>query len=989
MAVGVFSSGFRHNLTFSPFPLHNHKMKTLRFSVILAFSLVSALFAKDYPIARLTPYPKEYSDCYQGTLFRNDRQGKTPVLYGYFNFEPSTSAVLVRINYRNSKETGLAFGMTFRKKDGNNESAGRGPKLPLPSHKDFATETFTYEVPLQAASGQFTITINGVPSEFEIKSLSYELIFDTLPLPEMTPPATAPSSWQGAARLQNFTIHTGGMPSQQTHVLLAYDQTALHVGYVCDEASLNLLKAEIKERDGSLWRDDDVELFLFDSDQNLGWQFILNPANTQFDAVLRQAQAGDPFKADKTWNAEWQSQTFIQERSWEAAFTIPWKSLGFDACPERLTMNFSRNSSTSGETSQWNAFTGNLNDVPKFARATFGKQAEIVRYRKQETDCFIPKRAKTAGKELLLDEPGNYIAFMGRHFYYPALYPPSMRESFTREKQKELFERHASFGSWGPPLPWVAWERNVPGGIKEVIRLNQTYGMRFPYAIYSSAYYRKTVEQYHTPLFYGNLCDPSSPEYLETILKVIDGVREFCSVPEQRAVIAFLEVIDEPTNHIPLIYNRKNNPAIAAALDEFDAKVKSETGFGKYGFQDYGATPDEETPFRRIAFWRYWNNHFANFLKVTDDAIHSIDPTLEVQGFNHNTCSGISEVNLAQLSQFTPEIGCDPYPTSTRSFFGMSRAIYHTGFSVKQVHDLASRSRTFVTLQAFIYHGGRPKPEDMREWASQAIKNGAQRFTWYTSGPSNVTMPDGHAEMERLCREFLAMKKLPLPDETKSAILYSDYDRWALEDKAGHAAYTLYAILGEHLKANFRFVSPTGLENGLHSLDGISILYIPRMRYTAPETTRRILDFVSNGGKLVVFDPTVWNWNIDGTPVPERALLTGSLAQRSAPANPLQYGKAILPVATTMNLGRETGTISAFDFASPEPSVVAVYPDGKPAAVERTIGKGKVLFFAVQPFGSSDAAINPEGWTSLFRNLCEQAGEKTDLPIWDFVMPGI
>ena len=49
-------------------------------------------------------------------------------------------------------------------------------------------------------------------------------------------------------------------------------------------------------------------------------------------------------------------------------------------------------------------------------------------------------------------------------------------------------------------------------------------------------------------------------------------------------------------------------------------------------------------------------------------------------------------------------------------------------------------------------------------------------------------MPDGFEEMLKLCDEIRSMKKLPLPKETRSAILYSDADRMALDDKASHAA---------------------------------------------------------------------------------------------------------------------------------------------------------------------------------------------------------
>ena len=577
---------------------------------------------------------------------------------------------------------------------------------------------------------------------------------------------------------------------------------------------------------------------------------------------------------------------------------------------------------------------------------------------------------------------------IGRFHSFPCYYPPAMRAKFTQEQQREILERNAKLGSMGPELPWAAKIRNILGGVNELMRLHQEFGMVHEYVINSSANGRMAIKQYKCPLYcpYGPDC--VTPEYLKATLDVIETMRKFCKVPGQRELVAGVQGIDEPTNLIYLIYNRKANPGITDALNAVDVRVKQETGFGKYGMHDFGSAPDADTPFRRIAFWRYWNLRFAEYLKATEKAIRAVDPTLRIQGFNRNTCSGICELDLALHTPLTGEVGCDPYPTSVRSLSGMGRAIYHTGFSVKLLHDLACRSRTRVTLQGFIYHGGRPKPADLREWTSQALKNGAVYFRWYDEGPAKITMPDGYAEMERLTREITSMNKLPLSKETRSAVLYSDYDRWGLNDQCGHAVYTVYALLGEHVNANFRFVSPTGLANGVHSLDGIRVLYIPRMRYTDPATTARLLKFVRDGGQIVIFDPTVWSWNIDGSAVPERKLVTGMVRKRQENSTPLNYGKAKLPVSAAANLGRETGKVSAFDFVDNESVVIARYPDGKPAAVERKLGSGKITYFAVQPFGCSDAALEPAGWTKFFRDICKSAGEKTDLPIWNFVLSG-
>ena len=65
------------------------------------------------------------------------------------------------------------------------------------------------------------------------------------------------------------------------------------------------------------------------------------------------------------------------------------------------------------------------------------------------------------------------------------------------------------------------------------------------------------------------------------------------------------------------------------------------------------------------------------------------------------------------------------------------------------------------------------------------------------------------------------------------------------------------------------------------------------------------------------------------------------------------------------------------------------YPDKTPAAVERKVGKGKVIYFAVQPFGSSELALTPQAWSAFFAAQAEAVGEKTNLKVWDFLLPEV
>ncbi|MBO4631802.1 MAG: hypothetical protein J5858_07755, partial [Lentisphaeria bacterium] len=514
------------------------------------------------------------------------------------------------------------------------------------------------------------------------------------------------------------------------------------------------------------------------------------------------------------------------------------------------------------------------------------------------------------------------------------------------------------------------------------------YGLTFPYAILGSRIHTWAIKRHHANLIHEKHVDPADPTYIQAALEVIDEVVRKCRNPEYRKLVSLGHGIDEPTNGLQRIYSRTLHPEFKKEYDRIDQQIKTQYGFGKFGLYDSYEQPDSYSQFRRIAFWQWWNHRFREYLKQTSAKFRKELPGIPYMAFNRNNCGTICNVDVALLSPDAEVIGTDPYPTSSKVFGGIGRAIYHTGFSVRLLHDLANRSRTCATLQMFIYHGGAPTPEHVREWTSQALKNGASFFHWYDGGPANLTIPESYAEMLRLGKLISGMNRLPIPSETRSAILYSDADCWGLGDSQGHPYYCIYVLLGEKLGANFRFVSPTGLRNGLHSLNGIKVLYIPRMRYAQDEEIKIILDFVRNGGTLVVFDPNFWTSHYDGTAIAERSGLIPDLNPRNTGVSSLRYKGKKAPIGKIHGIAADAVLPWSYDFpADFKGKVLASYPDGKPAVKEWNIGKGKVIVSACQVFGYSAVILEPGAWLDFFRDRCMEAGEKTGLPIWNFVLP--
>lgn len=929
----------------------------------------------EFSPSRMLVSPGTYKEHFRDGVLTRTKDMKSVCIYTWYRLKPGSGVLTLKLKYTLTPGIAAKLKLSYRKKEGKNGNAGETVfNLPAGTGKPVEV-ALSADLPPEADTAQIILAPSHGDASFKLSRLSVEDIPDQVSLP---------------GKCQHFyQAATGKAAAIQTAVEASVIAArALQFRFLLDEPEPELVKAAVEKRDGPLWEDDCAELFIYDPERKRMFQFILNTRGTQFDAELKQAQDGDPWKPDASWDARWEGSAEKTGSGYAVTFRIPFAALGYSAgMPEKLLVNFARERKADNENSMWNAVPGNFNELDNFSELDLKKNI-IIRCRRQEKAGYLPVRRQTAGLELLSkNEKGGYWTGtwgLGGHLQY---YPDSFRKKYTEKSfgayRRQYLETLAENHLAGPDLPWIA-----NAGMNLLRELNEKYGKTFPYAVTSTRIHSWAIKKHHAVLKHGNMVDPADPAYARAALEVIDEIAGKCRNPEFRKLVSLGHGIDEPTNGLHRIYSRTLHPEYAAKYDEIEREIKGKYGFGKFGLHDFHGKTDPNSQFRRIAFWRWWNDRFSVYLKQVSGKFRKELPGIPYMAFNRNNCGSICTVDAALLSPDAEVIGTDPYPTSSKVFGGIGRAIYHTGFSVRLLHDLASRSRTCATLQMFIYHGGSPTPEYVREWTSQALKNGASFFHWYDGGPANITIPDSYAEMLRLSKLISGMNRLPISDETRSAILYSDADRWGLDDSQGHPYYCLYVLLGEKTGANFRFVSPTGLRNGLHSLNGISVLYIPRMRYARNEEIKIILDFVRNGGTLVVFDPNLWMYHYDGTAIDERSELIPRLNLRNTGASSLRYKGKKAPVGKIHGIAADAGLPAFFDFpADFNGKVLASYPDGKPAIMERNIGRGRVIVSACQVFGYSSVILEPGAWLDFFRDRCEEAGEKTGLPIWNFVLP--
>ena len=115
---------------------------------------------------------------------------------------------------------------------------------------------------------------------------------------------------------------------KDTRFYVAYDDKALYVAVVADENDPAAIETPERERDGGVWQDDSVEIFIDAThDRETYHQFIVNLNGVQYDAVGGPDQG--PF-GDLSWNAEWQAGVKTSRRSYTVEFAIPFQGLGVE-----------------------------------------------------------------------------------------------------------------------------------------------------------------------------------------------------------------------------------------------------------------------------------------------------------------------------------------------------------------------------------------------------------------------------------------------------------------------------------------------------------------------------------------------------------------------------------------------------------------------------------------------------------------------------------
>ncbi len=148
--------------------------------------------------------------------------------------------------------------------------------------------------------------------------------------------------WQQATKADIFFDPQTGKPTpDQTEVYLAYDSTAIYVGFYCHDTQPDRIVARETVRDAELDKDDNIQIEL---DPFLTYKFndytvfSVNPFGTQ------HVRMGGGRAGKLEWQGNWFAAAKRVKDGWTAEMQIPWGILSYPRSSGNVTMgiNFRR-----------------------------------------------------------------------------------------------------------------------------------------------------------------------------------------------------------------------------------------------------------------------------------------------------------------------------------------------------------------------------------------------------------------------------------------------------------------------------------------------------------------------------------------------------------------------------------------------------------------------------------------------------------------------
>ncbi|MBE6368247.1 MAG: hypothetical protein E7052_10135 [Lentisphaerae bacterium] len=878
-----------------------------------------------------------------------------------------------------------------------------------------------------------------------LSSFAAEKVFPQLAKAPKIDGKVSAAEWQGAATYQLKAMGRTTGKVDPTTVYFGTNGGKLYAAFVCYDRDMTKVVRSWRtpeERDSAIWTDDFVELRFdpWNAGQNASTQrqIIINANGIVYDAI----------NGDKSVDFTTDVQSFSNDKFWSVEVSIPlaeltdYTSQGAELWRIMLGRFVTRNRQASSITGGKGNGFGHSDHFATFrsGKITTDKPFTIVGIEEGKLVWRSENPAKTLqGKleqlrfdgrivnrpqistlkgdktedalALKLHRNAKLIRFTVNNLYKYEWQAPQQSEQSRTVKitekplYKELFSNKgpgwARYGSmsWShgflPNMISKCMELGMPWDQRETLAHAHRYQLllhggaglmskewhNFAELAPEGAKFVATTQYYgyeslKIPKAQGNrpiLFDPQARErYLQNAVKFFKPYEKFFSR---------MSFGDEVTEHESERYLELAAKHLGKGtypyIDQVNEIIKNKYGYGKFGIPE---SVGDSNVYRWIAFRNFVADESIKLHKELKQTINKNIPGMLIMSDDPMDGQG----RIYDYTDFTPDV-CD---IMTNQLYPHNHAdIADFSFTSKYLRDLIQVDELHPCFHTENY-GATYTPLEMLEKVSQGFRGGANGLHWY---PADTR---GNRD-----KRSLESERYGAPERWQLAMALQDTVRTMPQLKFPAAdcgvfvpvttarsyvgannrpvkAQMLHSLLELQSGAWFKYFNESSLAKNLVDISKYKAIFVPDGKYCDAESLKKLADYVKNGGTLVILDCEAFSFDAAANKL-DRTLLPGlANAVKRSGDRMVKNGSEIFQLNRT----------PSFDLAAPAGAqTLLAYADGKPAAIESALGKGKVIVFGVN-FAQREL-VTQKSWQNYSKELVKKLQIKTNHAIWRFRFP--
>lgn len=173
--------------------------------------------------------------------------------------------------------------------------------------------------------------------------------------------------WYDADKGTEFhLLRKRGLATEQTEIIATYDAQNLYLGIKCFDSDIKSIKTTQYYRDGIVWQDDCVEVFIdVNHDHKTYFHLISNSHGIRYDEIGRLNPGN--------WNPNWRVGTNYFSKGWSIEIALPFKEMGITTPQpgQVIGFNVNRQQYKEKEQSGWSETFRDFHEPEHFGHLVF------------------------------------------------------------------------------------------------------------------------------------------------------------------------------------------------------------------------------------------------------------------------------------------------------------------------------------------------------------------------------------------------------------------------------------------------------------------------------------------------------------------------------------------------------------------------------------------------------------------------------------------